>query len=99
MKVQSDDESLDTVKIDLDISKERADWLFHEAGELVGEDEEQIKIERYEHLMSDKIHIIIQEVLNENNIVFKLQVKELMEMMGLREQNTIVMSADPVQSQ
>ena len=39
---QSDDQSFDTGKIDIDISKERADWLFDEAGELVDEDEEQI---------------------------------------------------------
>ena len=88
---QSDDQSFDTGKIAIDISKERADWLFDEAGELVDEDEEQIKIERYEHLMSDKIHIIIQEVLNENNIVFKLQDFQLLTLHCLGNLQNVVL--------
>ena len=62
----------------MNISKERADWLLDQAGELVDEDEEQLKVEKYKHLLSDKINIIIQEVLSENNIVFKLQDFQLL---------------------
>ena len=36
---------------------ERADWIFDQAGDLVDEDEEQLKITRYEHLLSDKVKV------------------------------------------
>ena len=68
----SDNELLDTWKEDFEISKEKADFLYEKAGELVAEDEEQITIKKYEHLLSDKVHWIIQEVLEENNVGFKL---------------------------
>ena len=87
----SDDESLDTTKIDLNISKERADWLYDQAGELVDEDEEQLKVEKYNHLLSDKIHIIIQEVLSENNIVFKLQDFQLLTLHCLGNLKNVVL--------
>ena len=87
----SDDESLDTTKLDLNISKERADWLYDQAGELVDEDEEQLKVEKYNHLLSDKIHIIIQEVLSENNIVFKLQDFQLLTLHCLGNLKNVVL--------
>ena len=71
----SDEELLDTqpYKDNFEISKEKADMLYEKAGELVSEDAEQITIEKYEHLLSDKVHGIIQEVLQENSVGFELQ--------------------------
>ena len=63
---QSDDQQLG-------VSKVKAGWLLERAGELTDEDPELITIKKYEHLLSDKVHIIIQEVLQENSIGFKLQ--------------------------
>ena len=61
---QSDD-LLDNTNMELDITKEKADWLLEEAGNLMPEDPEQLTIKKYEHLLSDKVHFIIQEVLQE----------------------------------
>ena len=71
----SDDEVLDTqpYKDSFEISKEKADMLYEKAGELVAEDADQLTIEKYEHLLSDKVHGIIQEVLQKNNVGYELQ--------------------------
>ena len=55
------------------ISKERAEELYDQAGKLIQEDAEQITLEKYSHLLSDKVNLLIQEVLSENPVPFKLQ--------------------------
>ena len=60
------------------LSKERALNLYNEAGELVEEDKEQITLQKNSHLLSDTVHIIIQEVLRENPVPFELQEFQLL---------------------
>ena len=77
MEDHSDNESLETMQIEMTISKEWAD-LFFWSSWIGDKDEEQFKVENYEflsdqiheYLLSDKIHIIIYEVFIENNLVF-----------------------------
>ena len=60
-----------------DISEDKANWLLEQAGDLIPEDPEQITLSQYEHLLSDKVYNVIQEVLQENRVGFKLQDSQL----------------------
>ena len=62
----------------LGISKEKADRLFQKAGDLIQEDAEQITLAKHENLLSDKVHLIIQEVLQETQVGFQLQDFQLL---------------------
>lgn len=73
MELDSDEEGVDSCNIQLGITKEKADLLYDGAGELVDEDPEQLTLEKYEHLLCDEVHLVIKEVLSENQIRFKLQ--------------------------
>ena len=53
-----------------DILEDKAIRLLEQAGDLIPEDPEQITISQYEHLLSDNV---IQEMLQENRVGFKLQ--------------------------
>ena len=53
--------------------KLRAEELYDKAGTAVKEDPEQITIDKYNYLLKDEVHLIIQEVLSENPLPFKLQ--------------------------
>ena len=64
--------------------------MYEKAGELVAEDEEQITIKKYEHLFSDKVHYIIQEVLEENKVGFKLQEFQMSTLQCLGSLNSVV---------
>ena len=68
---EDEEELIDTGGTDLAITKNKADWLYDQAGELIDEDQEQLTVELYRHLLSDKVHSIIQEVLEENRIQYK----------------------------
>ena len=50
---------------ELQISKEKADLNYHEAGCLVDEECDQISIEKNQNLLSDKVHLKIMELLDE----------------------------------
>ena len=67
------DEEVDSSNIELGISIEKTDLLYDGAGGLMNEDPDQLTMEKYEHLLCDKIHLVIKEVINENQIGFKLQ--------------------------
>ena len=86
---QSDD-VLDTTT-HLDISKEKADWLLEEAGKLMSEDPEHITIKKYEHLLSDKVHLIILEVLHENAVSFQLMDFQLLTLHCLGSLKNVVL--------
>ena len=60
------------------ISKKKANWLISQAGELMPEDPDQIRIDKNEHLLSDKVHAIILEVIKDHAIPFKLQDFQLL---------------------
>ena len=62
----------------LAISKEMAKSLFDKAGELVEEDVGEISFVKYQHLLNDSVAMIIDEVLSENHLPFKLQDFQLL---------------------
>ena len=55
---------------EIGILAEKANWLLDQARDSTEEDPEQITI-RNEHLLSDSVHLIIQEVLQEKCNTFK----------------------------
>ena len=68
----SDAEIEDDGPNNLAISKELAKSLYDMAGEVQEEDLGEISITRYQHLLNDSVAHIIQEVLLENPLPFKL---------------------------
>ena len=60
-------------KVRISWAEDKANWLLEQAGDLIPKDPEQITLSQYEHLLSDKIHNVIQEVLQENRVGCKLQ--------------------------
>ena len=64
MESSSDDEG-EEGSLGLPIDTEQANWNYDQAGGLVQEEEDQISLHVYSHLLQDKIHLMIQEVLIE----------------------------------
>ena len=62
----------------LPMSKKKAHELYEKAGNEVKEDAEEITIEKYNYLLNDSVHLIIQEVLAENPLPFQLQDFQLL---------------------
>ena len=75
--VETDDEE-EREPDKLAISKEMAKFLFDKAGELVKEDVGEISLVKYQHLLNDSVALIIDEVLSENPLPFKLQEFQLL---------------------
>ena len=65
-------------KFDLLVSKPVANELYEKAGELISEDREEITIEKYNYLLKDSVHVIIQEVLVKNPLPYQLQDFQLL---------------------
>ena len=65
------------------VSKDTAIENYIKAGELIPEDAEQITLEKYQHLLSDSVHLIIQEVLEEHHVPFKLQQFQMLTLHAL----------------
>ena len=74
-----------------DISEDKANWLLEQAGYLIPEDPEQITLSQYEHLLSDKVYNVIQEVLQENRVWFKLQDFQLVTLHCLGSLKNVVL--------
>ena len=68
----SDSETESEICSGLMISKEDADRNYEMAGTQVDEPEDEIALAKYEHLLSDTVHLLLCEVLHENKISFKL---------------------------
>ena len=68
----------ETEPVNLGISQEMSKYLYDKAGELVPEDAEEISLTRYQFLLKDSIALIIEEVLFENPLPFKLQQFQLL---------------------
>ena len=68
----------ETEPVNLGISQEMSRYLYDKAGELVPEDAEEISLTRYQFLLKDSIALIIEEVLFENPLPFKLQQFQLL---------------------
>ena len=76
---------------EIGISQEKANWLLDQAGDLMEEDPEQITIRNHEHLLSDPVHKIIQEVLQENSVGFPLQDFQLLTLHCLGSLKNVVL--------
>ena len=88
---EDEEELVDTGGTGLSITKNKADWLYDQAGELIDEDQEQLTVELYRHLLSDKVHSIIQEVLEENRIQYKLQDFQLLTLHSLGSLRNVIL--------
>ena len=62
----------------IQITRELADDLYKKAGTLIPEINCDITIEKYGHLLKDSVHQIIQEVLSEHPLPYKLQDFQLL---------------------
>ena len=75
----------------LPFPKLRAEELYEKAGTAVKEDPEQITIEKYNYLLKDEVHLIIQEVLSENPLPFKLQDFQLLTLHSLGSLKNVIL--------
>ena len=73
------------------ISKQLADELYEKAGTLIPEDAEQITIEKYNNLLKDSVHLIIQEVLTEHPLPFQFQDFQLLTLHCLGSLKNIIL--------
>ena len=65
------------------ISSDEAAVNYSLAGELVPEDEDQISLQQYGHLLRDDVALIIKEVLEEHPIPFELKPFQLVALHAL----------------
>ena len=77
----------------IQITSEMADDLYEKAGTLIPEDKCDITIEKYGHLLKDSVHSIIQEVLSENPLPYKLQDFQLLTLHCLGSLKNVVLVA------
>ena len=75
------------------ITKIVAEELYNNAGKLIPDDEVQIKIGDYQHLLSDPVHLIIQEVLSEHPLQCKLQDFQLLTLHVLGSKKNVILLA------
>ena len=81
----------DANAFELDISKAEADANYNMAGDEVEEQADQISLSRYQHLLSDKVHNAIMEVLEETKIKFRLADFQLVSLHVLGSQRNLVL--------
>ena len=75
------------------ITKAEAEVLYATAGTLVQEDEDQISLERYSHLLNDDVAVVIKKVLDENPLPFELAPFQLLALHALgSKQNVLLLS-------
>ena len=72
-------------------SKEVAEELYEKAGSMLPEDAEEITIEKYNYLLNDSVHLIIQEVLSEHPLPFKFQEFQLITLHCLGSLKNIIL--------
>ena len=82
---------IDTTELHLSVSKEESDVLYDTAGMLIKEDEHKITMRSHNYLLNDFVHSVIQEVLNEHPIPFKLQDFQLLTLHALGSQKNVVL--------
>ena len=68
-----------------------ADDLYEKAGEHVEEEESQITLAKYDYLLSDEVATIIDQVLEENPLPFKLQDFQLLALHALGSLKNVVL--------
>ena len=77
----------------IQITRELADDLYERAGSLIPEDDCDITIEKYGYLLKDSVHQIIQEVLSEHPLPYKLQDFQLLTLHCLGSLKNVVLVA------
>ena len=77
LEMESDAEE-DESPDDLAISKNTAKALYDGAGEHVEEDSGDITLFKYQHLLNDRVALMIEAVLNEHPLPFKLEDFQLL---------------------
>jgi hypothetical protein len=82
--------SVDEVK---SVLKDYANTLYYQAGDLVEEQEDEISLVRFSHLLSDKVALIINEVLAENPLPFQLQDFQLVALHALGSGQNVILVA------
>ena len=75
------------------ISKETADELYESAGQLVPEDSDQITMETHGYLFSDSVNLVIQQVLDEHPLPFKLMNFQLLTIHALGSLKNVILLA------
>ena len=76
------------------VSKEKADYLYEKAGELIEEDPPGITFAKYEHLLlHDQVDLIINKVLHETGVSqrFKLQEFQLLTLHCLGNKKNVIL--------
>ena len=89
MDFESDSE--DEFVSGLEITQEEADKNYQLAGTLVDEPPDEITLTKHESLLSDTIHVLIMEVLEEANIVFKLADFQLLSLHVLGSKSHLIL--------
>lgn len=65
--------------------------MYDEAGSLVNEQEEQITLLQYRHILSDKVSVVLAEVLFENPLPFKLQPFQMLALHALGSGSNVLL--------
>ena len=78
-------------ELNLTFSKVTATENYENAGAVIPEDAEQITLEKFQHLFSDSVHLIIQEVLREHPVPFKLQQFQLITLHALGSLKNVIL--------
>ena len=73
------------------ISSDEAAVNYSLAGELVPEDEDQISLQQYGHLLRDDVALIIKEVLEEHPIPFELKPFQLVALHALGSKKNVIL--------
>ena len=77
----------------MSVTEKVANDLYEKAGTLVAEDPEEITIEKYNYLINDSVHLIIQEVLKEKPLPYQLQNFQLLTLHCLGSLKNVVLLA------
>ena len=65
--------NMDCLSESTELLKRYLEPLYEQAGELVEEEENQISLTKYNHLLNDEVASILQNVLDENPLPYALQ--------------------------
>ena len=92
LEFESESESeTDSATDDLNISKTVANNLYDQAGELVREDVGDILLSKYQHLLDDKVALVIEEVLSSNPLPYHLQDFQLLALHCLGSRKNVIL--------
>ena len=65
------------------LTKDKADEQYTKAGIMVQEEDDQISLGRYSHLLNDEVATVIKQVLDENPLPFELAPFQLVALHAL----------------